>query len=541
MMVLRANSLLIAIENARPFRYTRGMIPRLLLVSLFFFAGITAVPARHPKTDLTQVPGWSRDDLNFFLHGSMGTEIFPEPVLRGFIATYAELFSAKDLSQLGLVPDPEFGWPIGFSRKSAVPHLGGLPAVGINCASCHVSQINSSASDKPIRILGSTSDFDVEAFFGSILTATFKTAEPANMKKFLSIYLGANPAAFDRAWSKQEEKIVSTMRDDPSGAKGIEPGGLQMIPAADLQPPFDAEVDLAARAHAMLRLFHNIRAVLHVPDQAPTSLPPASGPGRNDAFGLLSAALLNSPQPYAPIKFGLVWNVEKRPWVHWDGNTRSPIARNLLASLGLGAPLYGHRADLNFADVERQTELTEKIRPPRYPFAINRALAKTGANLFAANCASCHTGPENDARLHAVAEVGTDPIRAQLFNQKQADGFNRFLDQLELKGYQPPKEPGVRTTGKYFAASLGGVWARSPYLHNGSVRTMAELLTPPDQREKIFHRGSQRFDGAVMGFTDEGVYRFDTAQAGNSNAGHDYGTHLSPNEKAELIEYLKTL
>jgi hypothetical protein len=488
-----------------------------------------------------QVPTWSQDDLNFFLHGSMGTEIFPEPVLRAFFKTYPELFPTTDLSHLGLIPDHDFGWPIGFSRTPAVKHLGNLPAVGINCASCHVSQITSTAGGAPIRILGTTSHFNVEAFFGSVLAATFKTTEPANMKKFLAAYLGASRPTFEAAWSRQEEKITAAMKADPLGANDIAPGELHAIANADLQPPFDADTDLASRAHAMLQLFHNIRAVLHVPDQPPDKPPPASGPGRNDAFGLLSAALLHSSQPYAPIKFGLVWNVDRRTWVHWDGNTRSPIARNLLASLGLGAPLHGHRADLNFANVKRQTDLTEKIRPPRYPFAIDETLARRGVAHFATKCASCHTGPENDQRLHAVAEVGTDPLRANLFNERQADGFNHFLAELELKGYTPPQEFGVRSTGKYFAASLGGVWARSPYLHNGSVRTLQELLTPPAQRAKTFHRGSRRFDPTQMGFTDEGAYLLDTTTPGNANSGHDYGTRLSAAEKAELIEYLKTL
>src|SRR5919109_728406 len=138
-----------------------------------------------------QVPTWSQDDLNFFLHGSMSTEVFPEPVLRAFIKTYPDLFPTGDLSHLGLIPDPEFGWPVGFSRRSQVEHLGGMPAVGINCASCHVAQITSlqnggtasvssrtgqSASLQPIRILGVTSHFDVEAFFGSVLVSTFKTS-----------------------------------------------------------------------------------------------------------------------------------------------------------------------------------------------------------------------------------------------------------------------------------------------------------------------------------------------------------------------------
>jgi hypothetical protein len=128
-----------------------------------------------------------------------------------------------------------------------------------------------------------------------------------------------------------------------------------------------------------------------------------------------------------------------------------------------------------------------------------------------------------------------------MFTQKLADEFNKFLAELEADGYQPPKEFGVRSTGKYFAATLNGVWARSPYLHNGSVRTMEELLTPPAQRVKTFHRGSRVFDEEVMGYTDAGTYLFDTAASGNSNSGHDYGTKLSEAEKRELIEYLKTL
>src|SRR5262249_25610305 len=152
---------------------------------------------------------------------------------------------------------------IGFSRNPAVQHLGNLPAVGINCASCHVSQISLIGSDTPIRILGTTSHFDVEAFFGSNLTAMYKTAEPQNMKKFLEAYLGAKPPAFEKAWEEQKQKIVDTMKADPLGASDIAPGELHMIASADLQGPFDPNTDIASRAHAMLQLFHNIRAVLH--------------------------------------------------------------------------------------------------------------------------------------------------------------------------------------------------------------------------------------------------------------------------------------
>jgi hypothetical protein len=140
--------------------------------------------------------------------------------------------------------------------------------------------------------------------------------------------------------------------------------------------------------------------------------------------------------------------------VHWDGNTKSPISRNLLASLGLGAPLHAKQADLEFATVKRQTDLSEKIRPPRYHFKVVNEAAKRGASLFAANCNSCHDGPESDERLYSVSEVGTDPDRAEMFSQKLADGFNKFLAELETEGYQPPKGGRSSQHGEIFCGDV---------------------------------------------------------------------------------------
>ena len=259
-----------------------GARGRSLLQRLSILAGVVIVAsngfaiesesAKNKSTSpvMAQVPTWSQDDLNFFLHGSMSTEVFPEAVLRAFIKTYPELFPTADLSHLGLIPDSGFGWPIGFSRAN-VKHLGALPAVGINCASCHVALITSGSA--LVRILGVTSHFDVEAFFGSVLVATFKTSDPANMKKFLAAYLDADPNRFEAVWQKQEEKIVATMKEDSFGANGVEPGDLHKIDSGDVQQSFGSEIDLAARAHSMLKLFHNIRAALHVPDQPPEKAP----------------------------------------------------------------------------------------------------------------------------------------------------------------------------------------------------------------------------------------------------------------------------
>ena len=507
---------------------------------------------RAAPDDYAQVPTWTSDDMSFFLHGSMSTEVVPEVVLRTFMRIYPDLFPTSDLTYLGLIPDPQFGWPIGFSKKP-VAHLGGLSSIGINCAACHVTEIIPPVSGSNIRVLGVTSHFDAEAFLGSVIVATFRTEDPANMKRFLSAYLGetdpkSNAKTQDQLatqWDEQQSNILATLTADPAGTNGLAHGTLNDIRSKDLRldhQVLTAGTDLANISYTMLKLFHNMRACLHFPDVPPGTLPPPSGPGRNDAFGLLSASLFGIPQPPAPVKYGLVWNVDHRPFVHWDGNTRSPLGRNILASLGLGAPLInGPEGELDLALVKRQTDISEKIRPPRYPFIIDQAAATRGAAHYQALCAECHDGEQTDARLYSPAQVGTDPQRAIGFTQQQADLFNKFFADLKIDGYTAPTNPPIRSTGKYISPNLDGVWARSPYLHNGSVRTMQELLMKPADRAKTFHRGSRAYDATTMGYLDGGSFQFDTTVPGNSNSGHDYGSELSPDQKRDLIEYLKTL
>jgi hypothetical protein len=508
----------------------------------------TTRPAR--DVIAAQVPAWSADDLQFFLHGSMSAEMVPERVLRALIATYPDLFPSADLGNFGLIPDATFGWPIGFSRRP-VAHLGGLPSVGINCAACHAVELTAAAGGAPVRVLGAAGHFDVEAFFGALTVATFRTADPRAMREFLRAYLAAAPGGDDAiaqellaaAWQRQGRQIATAMAADPAGAVGAGPGGLHRISGAQIvldRARLERERDLVPLVRSMLRLLHNVRAGLHIPDQIPSALPPASGPGRNDAFGLLSLSLFGTPQTYTPVKFGIVWNLSDRRWVHWDGNTESPIARNLLASLGLGAPLVGKRGWVDYAAVKRQTDLSERIRAPRWPFAVDAPAAGRGRTLYQARCAGCHETAEGDGRLHAAADVGTDATRTTLFTPALAQRFNTFLAEVEIDGYQRPASPGVRSTGKYWAPGLAGVWARAPYLHNGSVRTLAELLTPPSERPAAWQRGSRVYDTAALGYVDDGPYRFDTRTPGNGNGGHAFGSDLSAADKRDLLEFLKT-
>lgn len=94
----------------------------------------------------------------------------------------------------------------------------------------------------------------------------------------------------------------------------------------------------------------------------------------------------------------------------------------------------------------------------------------------------------------------------------------------------------------YKGRPLNGIWATAPYLHNGSIPNLDELLKPPGKRLSKFRIGSREFDPTSVGFRiDEGAFEFDTTLPGNSNAGHDYGIEFSDEQRMQLIEYMKSL
>lgn len=101
-----------------------------------------------------------------------------------------------------------------------------------------------------------------------------------------------------------------------------------------------------------------------------------------------------------------------------------------------------------------------------------------------------------------------------------------------------------RTTAGYAARPIGGVWATAPYLHNGSVPTLSDLLRPPAERPKSFLTGGHEFDPNKVGFAADGAagatFLLDTTIDGNHNSGHSYGTTLTEEQRQDLLEYLKS-
>ena len=119
------------------------------------------------------------------------------------------------------------------------------------------------------------------------------------------------------------------------------------------------------------------------------------------------------------------------------------------------------------------------------------------------------------------------------------------LDENEQKAILAdiPEEGKWRGLAKYSGRPLVGVWATAPYLHNGSVPTLDDLLKKAVDRPPTFHVGTREFDVERLGYRqDLGLPKnFDTTQPGNSKEGHEYGGGLDADQRQALLEYLKTL
>lgn len=199
------------------------------------------------------------------------------------------------------------------------------------------------------------------------------------------------------------------------------------------------------------------------------------------------------------------------------------------------------------------------LRPPRYPYEIDQALAARGRELFYSKeigCSGCHGEYDGngDVRWPGVfVDVGTDRSRIDVVS----DGFTDAFSESPLAA-----EGALVKSHGYAATPLTGVWVNFPYLHNGSVPTLYHLLGPVSERPRIFEvMGAKRLDRARVGqplyatpdaarldesellrrFGDDRNW-FNTARPGCGNGGHDVWPRIRTDaNRRALIEYLKTL
>ncbi len=196
--------------------------------------------------------------------------------------------------------------------------------------------------------------------------------------------------------------------------------------------------------------------------------------------------------------------------------------------------------------------------------ACNALLDAANSGLFKGNLAGVVSGdpirdPAPSVVLLTNAATGVltdhkiDMIGMTIFRSTglPAPGKSNFLSGVDqkkaraaaCKAYQDnPAAPAMVYKGR----PLQGIWATAPFLHNGSVPSLYELLLPPAQRVTTFNTGSREFDPKNVGYVTapsaDNSFVFQTSLDGNSNLGHDYGNAgLSDADRWALIEYMKTL
>ena len=285
------------------------------------------------------------------------------------------------------------------------------------------------------------------------------------------------------------------------------------------------------------------------------------GPGRVDTFNPYKVIQFNFPMDkvpqeelIGPTDYPSIWHQRPREGMqlHWDGNNPSVQERNKSAALGTGVTPVT-------IDLDRLKLIEDwmwDFKPPSYPKPVDNNKAAQGKEIYVKYCADCHGMKEGNeylfdtkrftrlGKVDPIEAIRTDPGRLFAYSEMLAANQNTLY-----AGY-PWHFSHFRKTKGYANMPLDGLWLRAPYLHNGSVPNLRDLLNPAEQRPKVFYRGYAVYDWENVGFVsdlpeDNGrpLFKFDTAVAGNSNAGHDgeaYGTHLPDEQKDAVVEYMKT-
>jgi mono/diheme cytochrome c family protein len=494
--------------------------------------------------------GWTAEQVSRYEHAPDGSGLFPYAWLLALEQPDSTRMFLEDdnVRRLDFIPSPKSaenpdGLPVGLVRRPQGDK------VGTSCAACHEAELT--FRGKTMRVHGGQGRAQLTSFF----VTAYKT-------------------------------LLLQLVDLPKfGRFAKRVNGGKDLSVADLALFLDT---VKTTAETALTILTGEVEVLGVPDVE-------AGPFRDDAVGIGVNVLAgpikkeNYRRANAPVSTPHLWDTPRFDWVEYNGAFQQPMTRNIISTLARGADIAfvddGKPGLPNSVDLvrlhETETNLAS-LHAPKWPEAILGPIdgdkASRGRAIYfdKAKCAACHNPTAGqDGLLHITMvpldQIGTDPKQARNWAERTVDMDGRFglgvipvtdfarfatqgvLDrdysdlgvsparQAEMNGFRPN---GWRAPLAYRARPLEGTWATGPYLHNGSVPSLAQLLLPAERRVATFHLGSTEIDPTNVGLETSGEFLFDTRVDGNRNTGHtgpQYGTDLSDADRSDLLEYLKTL
>ena len=392
-------------------------------------------------------------------------------------------------ASLGLIYEDGQDLPIGFAKR----HIG-YDSVEANCSLCHTGVFRRTADSKPEVILGGPAHtLDLQGFQNFLYDC-------ASDPRFTAENVMAAIAKLHQfSWM---ESLVYRYLIIPGVQQGL------------AQQKFAYSWQLSR---------------------------PQQGRGRTDTFNPTKFNVFHMPddRTIGTVDLPQVWNQQPRVGMnlHWDGNNNNITERNFAAAMAIGAT----SKTVILASFKRVTDFLLGLKPPAYPFPIQQDQAARGKIVYDRECAGCHAfGGANTGKVTPIEAIGTDRHRLDSFTVGLVDRFHAIDD-------PPFVFDAYHKTNGYANVPIDGIWARAPYLHNGSVPNLWALLEPESARPQVFYRGYDVYDPKNVGFISDGAeprrvgFRVDTSAPGNGNQGHTYGVNLKDSDKWDLIEYMKGL
>jgi len=562
------------------------------LVSLFALHNSLEVPRIDRPQEVAWLPqNWTEDQRRRYYHTAQGSELLPYAWFLALEQPRLSLgaaapFRDNDYMQgFGFIPDgfsernPD-GLPVGFARDDRFvdPYTQQKQVVlGITCAACHTGELF--YGGKAIRIDAGPSMINLQKFTEALgLAVTWTYYDPLRFRRFANSVLGPDHAHADQVRLRRALKYyLDTSFTEFKATR-------KLFPTPEGYGRTDA---LARIGNFVFGTELNNNKNLQV------------GNGPVNYTPIWDASWMDWVQYNGSIQQPMGRNVGEALGV------RSRI--NLIGYPGTQFQSTIHVDNLHEIEMLLGGDAPgQGVWSPKWPEdilgKIDRGKAATGQALYNELCLHCHQSPmssdegrkpehwtdykDNSGKqffkvtMIPLEEIGTDPRQAQNFHDRMADSgplgkgtlsagdgltfitqkvIQEAYAELKLLPEQQQEWNGLRKNElraplAYKARPHNGIWATPPYLHNGSLPNLYELLSPVSERSPKFYLGSKQFDPVKLGLDTrqlKGASEFRVEMPGNSNAGHEFndgpkgkgiiGRKLTPEERMQIIEYLKTL
>jgi mono/diheme cytochrome c family protein len=560
--------------------------------------------------DLSYTNGLDAQRKEEFYHTSQGSEIFPIRFLRALTDPKTGKPFMQDLERFGLMPDPDRtdGLAVGLTLAKT-DFTAGLELVGITCAACHTGEFRYNGKDIRVDGAPNMFDMQA-FYADMVGAAKAVIENDGEMRRQFAERLFAEayseygflaPVIRPAVLLAQGVGLIThidALKARLSLAKVIQTA----VAIRDAKPECQVPNAQCTSGFGRLDAFNGTRNFIlaqlsednRVELNAPSKFPPVwkfnnyrwvewtlntnSVMERNFTETMGAGATVKLDKKFGEDRFTssiparnmhrleqLSYAIDPPPWPkHVFGPVNDDLVKiggAIFAANCAGCHQYGPQDyDSNGLLTLRSFSLEQVGTDPGAALTVacpvpnpadlpvkKRSYSAEDATLLQ-NCKGVEAGKPFEGYAFAeVVATAVNAVKAKAYAAANVTPAEvREFEDTDRRGQVYWRDTVLEDGKPYAARPLHGVWAAAPYLHNGSVPTLHDLLKAPADRPKTFPIGHRDYDPVKVGFAtdlpaNKVKYTVDTTKTGNGNGGHLFGTTLPEDEKTALLEYLKTL